>query len=138
MRPTNSKWLRAYEQHSRNFLSRVRVWCKGENGNIESAMVLIPLLILFLIGIELIIATNLRNADTALAQGEASRRAISGELNPSDELIELGSSDRFTHIKVLITHRRTDVPQLVPGLAALMGAAPTTDVRGAAIVEPQN
>jgi len=110
----------------------------NDDGNAESAMVLIPLLILFLIGIELIVATNLRNSDAALAQGDASRRAISGAVYSSDEVIELDSPDRFAHIRVLITHRRTAIPQLVPGLIALMGGSPSTDVKGAAIMETIN
>ena len=40
-----------------------------EDGNVESALVLIPMLVLFLIGIQVIVATNIRNADMALAQG---------------------------------------------------------------------
>ncbi len=111
---------------------------KRDDGNVESAMVLIPLLILFMIGIELIAATNLRNGDAAIAQGEASRRAISGEIFSQDEVIELYSPDKFAHIRVLITHRRTTVPQLIPGLIALMGGSPSTDVKGAAIMEPVN
>ena len=109
---------------------------KRDDGNVESAMVLIPLLILFMIGIELIAATNLRNGDAAIAQGDASRRAISGELFSRDEVIELYSPDKFAHIRVLITHRRTTVPQLIPGLIALMSGSPSTDVKGAAIMEP--
>ena len=109
-----------------------------ENGNVESSLVLIPLLILFLMCMELIIATNLRNGDFAIAQGDASRRAISGEIYSTDEVIELNSPDPFARIRVLISHRRTGLPQLVPGLIALMGGAPTTDVKGAAIMEPSN
>ena len=111
---------------------------RRDDGNVESAMVLIPLLILFMIGIELIAATNLRNGDAAIAQGEASRRAISGEVFSQDEVIELNSPDKFAHIRVLITHRSTAVPQLIPGLIALMGGSPATDVKGAAIMEPIN
>ena len=111
---------------------------KRDDGNVESAMVLIPLLVLFLIGIELIIATNLRNGDAAIAQGDASLRAISGEIYSSDEVIELDSANKFSHIRVLITHRRTRLPQLVPGLMALMGGSPVTDVKGAAIMETIN
>jgi hypothetical protein len=111
---------------------------RRDDGNVESAMVLIPLLILFMIGIELIAATNLRNGDAAIAQGEASRRAISGEVFSQDEVIELYSPDKFAHIRVLITHRRTTVPQLIPGLIALMSGSPSTDVKGAAIMEPAN
>ena len=111
---------------------------KRDDGNVESAMVLIPLLILFMIGIELIAATNLRNGDAAIAQGDASRRAISGEISSQDEVIELYSPDKFAHIRVLITHRRTTVPQLSPGLIALLNGSPSTDVKGAAIMEPIN
>lgn len=111
---------------------------KRDDGNVESAMVLIPLLILFMIGIELIAATNLRNGDAAIAQGDASRRAISGEISSQDEVIELYSPDKFAHIRVLITHRRTTVPQLIPGLIALLNGSPSTDVKGAAIMEPIN
>ena len=119
-------------------IKRNTIILKGEDGNVESALVLIPLLILFLIGIELIIATNLRNGDVAIAQGEASRRAISGQIYASDEVVELSSPDRFAHIRLLITHRRTTLPQIIPGLIALVGGLPSTDVKGAAIMEPIN
>ena len=126
----------------KNFKQRntlgVNRFLRLENGNVESSLVLIPLLILFLMCMELIIATNLRNGDFAIAQGDASRRAISGEIYSTDEVIELNSPDPFAHIRVLISHRRTGLPQLVPGLIALMGGAPTTDVKGAAIMEPRN
>jgi len=128
-KPTVSLWRKR---------RRNTVVLQGEAGNVESAMVLIPLLILFLIGIELVIATNLRNGDVAIAQGEASRRAISGQMYASDEVVELSSPDRFAHIRLLITHRRTTLPQMVPGLIALMGGSPSTDVKGAAIMEPIN
>jgi len=122
----------------RKSVAKVITSLRKEDGNVESAMVLIPLLILFLIGIQLIIATNLRNTDAALAQGDASRRAISGEIYSTDEVIELDSPDRFASIKILITHRRTTLPQIVPGLIALMGGSPSTDVKGTAIMESTN
>ena len=126
----------------KNFKQRntlgVNTFLRLENGNVESSLVLIPLLILFLMCMELIIATNLRNGDFAIAQGDASRRAISGEIYSTDEVIELNSPDPFARIRVLISQRRTGLPQLVPGLIALMGGAPTTDVKGAAIMEPSN
>ena len=122
----------------RKSVAKVITSLRKDDGNVESAMVLIPLLILFLIGIQLIIATNLRNTDAALAQGDASSRAISGEVYSTDEVIELDSPDRFARIKILITHRRTTVPQIVPGLIALMGGSPSTDVKGTAIMESTN
>lgn len=133
-----SNMVSALRFFQRKSINKVATSLRKDDGNVESAMVLIPLLILFLIGIELITATNLRNGDAALAQGDASRRAISGEIYSSDEVIELDSPDRFAHIRLLITHRRTTLPQIVPGLIALMGGSPSTDVRGAAIMETIN
>ena len=109
-----------------------------EDGNVESSLVLIPLLVLFLIAIELVVATNLRNSDFALAQGDASRRAISGQLLSSDQVIELDSPDSFAHMKLLISHRNHSLPQLVPGLMALLGGKAVVEVNGAAVMETIN
>jgi hypothetical protein len=111
---------------------------RKEEGNVESALVLIPLLILFLVGIELIVATNLRNGEVAIAQSGASERAISGQLIASDEVIELNSIDPFAHIRVLVSHRERLLPQLVPGLLSFLGADSLIEVRGAAVMETLN
>lgn len=107
-----------------------------EDGNVESALVLIPMLILFLIGVQLIVATNIRNTEMALAQGEASARAISHQYQLGDEVLEVGG--RIEKIQVLITHRTHILPQIVPGLAALMGGNPVSDVVGIAVIEPSS
>ena len=107
-----------------------------EDGNVESALVLIPMLILFLIGVQLIVATNVRNTQMALAQSEAAARAISHQYQSGDEVLELGGG--IEKIRVLITHRTHTLPQLVPGLAALMGGNVLTDVVGIAVIEPAN
>jgi len=117
-----------------SFLRKVR----QENGNLESSLVLIPLVFLFLIAVELIVATNLRNSDFALAQSDASTRAISGIVTSSDETIELSSPDSFTHMKLLITRRKHSLPQLVPGLVALLGGHAVVEVNGAAVMENLN
>ena len=116
------------------FSNRLRAHVAREDGNVESALVIIPLLILFLIGAQVIAATNLRNADLAMAQGDAAARAISQEFHPDDEIIEIGG--RVEKIRVLVTHRSHTVPQLVPGLIELMGGSPVTDVVGVAVIEP--
>lgn len=107
-----------------------------EDGNVESALVLIPMLILFLIGVQLIVATNIQNTEMALAQGDASARAISHQYQPGDEVLEVGG--RIQKIQVLVTHRTHMLPQLVPGLVALMGGNPVSDVVGIAVIEPAN
>ena len=109
---------------------------REEDGNVESALVLIPMLILFLIGVQLIVATNIRNIEMALAQGDASARAISHQYQSGDEVLEVGG--RIEKIQILITHRIRTLPQLVPGLAVLMGGNPKSDVLGIAVVEPTN
>lgn len=111
-------------------------YLKKEDGNVESALVLIPMLILFLIGMQLIVATNIRNVEMALAQGDASARAISHQFQLSDEVLEVGG--RIEKIQVLVTHRTHLLPQIVPGLVALMGGNPVSDVVGIAVIEPTN
>ena len=94
------------------------------------------MLILFLIGVQLIVATNIRNTQMALAQGDASARAISHQYRLGDEVIEVGG--RIETIQLLVTHRTHTLPQLVPGLVALMGGNPVSDVVGIAVIEPNN
>jgi hypothetical protein len=118
--------------------AKVRIFqlLQKEDGNVESALVLIPMLILFLIGVQLIVATNIRNTEMALAQGDASARAISHQYQPGDEVLEVGG--RIQKIQVLVTHRTHILPQIVPGLVALMGGNSVSDVVGIAVIEPSN
>ena len=113
---------------------RIRAYLAREDGNVESALVLIPMLFLFLIGAQVISATNLRNADLAMAQGEAAKRAISQEFHSDDEIVVIGGG--VEKIRVLITHRTHTVLQLVPGLIEIFGGAPKTQVVGISVIEP--
>lgn len=115
-------------------IERIKKTFAREDANIESALVLIPLLILFLVGAQIIIATNLRNLDMAMAQGEAASRAISQEFISTDQIIDVGG--RIEKIQILVTHRSHVLPQLVPGLLALFGGNPVTDVVGVSVIEP--
>jgi hypothetical protein len=121
---------------TQKFRTRIMRTVRQEDGNVESALVLIPMLILFLIGVQLIVATNIRNTDMALAQGDASARAISHQFRTGDEIVDVGG--RIQKIQVLISHRTSALPQLVPGLVSLMGGNPATDVVGIAVIEPTN
>jgi hypothetical protein len=116
------------------FSNRLRTHAAREDGNVESALVIIPLLILFLIGAQVIATTNLRNADLAMAQGDAAARAISHEFYADDEIVEIGGRIE----KIRVTHRSHTIPQLVPGLIELMGGVPATDVVGISVIEPVN
>ena len=109
---------------------------RREDGNVESALVLIPMLFLFLIGAQIIAATNLRNADLAMAQGDAANRAISQEFHADDQVVEIGGG--LEKIRVLITHRSHTILQLVPGLIEIFGGTPKTQVVGISVIEPVN
>jgi hypothetical protein len=115
---------------------RMRAYLAREEGNVESVLVLIPILFLFLIGMQIISATNLRNADLAMAQGEAAERAISHEFHADDEIVEIGGG--VEKIRVLITHRSHSILQLVPGLIEVFGGTPKTQVVGISVIEPIN
>jgi len=94
------------------------------------------MLFLFLIGAQIIAATNLRNADLAMAQGDAANRAISQQFHAEDEVIEIGGG--IEKIRVLVTHRSHSVLQLVPGLLEIFGGAPKTQAVGISVIEPVN
>jgi len=113
------------------------VWMKAkdERGNVESSLVLIPLLFLFLIAVQLILAIGMRNADSLHASDQASTRAISGIFSESDREEKLKSPDRFSNLSILITTQSRKIPALVPGLTALLGRDLETDVQGIAIIE---
>ena len=114
----------------------MRAHLRREDGNVESALVLIPILFLFLIGAQIIAATNLRNADLAMAQGDAANRAISQQFHADDEVMEIGGG--IEKIRVLVTHRSHSVLQLVPELLEIFGGAPKTQVVGISVIEPVN
>ena len=113
------------------------VWriIKEERGNVESSLVLIPLLLLFLVGIQLILAIGMRDADSLTASDQASTRAISGNFSQSDREQKLQSPDRFSNLSILITMHSRKIPELVPGLTALLGRELETDARGIAVIE---
>ena len=110
-------------------------YCADERGSVESAMVIIPLLILFLLSAQLIVATNMRTLDMAMTQSQASQRAISGVLYTNDEVIELKSPDAFEKIRILVAHKSRAIPQLLPNLIAMINRNPRIDVSGIAVME---
>ena len=113
------------------------VWrsIKDERGNVESSLVMIPLLFLFLVGIQLILAIGMRDADSLTASDQASTRAISGNFSQLDREQKLQSPDRFSNLSILISMHSRKIPELVPGLAALLGRELETDARGIAVIE---
>jgi hypothetical protein len=98
-------------------------------------MVIIPLLVLFLIGAQLIVATNMRTLDMAITQSHASERAITGVLYANDEVIDLNSPDTFEKIRILVTHKSRAIPQVLPNLIAMISKSPRVEVSGIAVME---
>ncbi len=109
---------------------------RDQEGAVESALVVIPLMALFLIAIELIVAVNYRNLDLTYAQSTASTEAISGVVPNSDEVISFSSPHSFDELRLVISHRARLLPRLIPSLPFLNGVGtPSTDVSGIAVME---
>lgn len=110
---------------------------RDESGNIESAMVLIPLLFLFLCSIQLVMAIQVRNFDLNEVQSQASTRAISGSFAEMDSILNISSDNSFEDQKMLIVSKRRDIPILIPGLSKILGGKLQSYVKGVAIIENQ-
>lgn len=112
-----------------------RFW-RDQEGVAESALVVIPLMALFLIAIELIVAVNYRNLDLTYAQSAATTEAISAVVSNSDEIISFSSPQSFEELRVVVSHRRRVLPHLISALSFLsQTGTPSTDVTGMAVME---
>ncbi len=110
-------------------------WRKQE-GVVESSLVMIPLVALFLITVELIVAVNYRNLDQTYAQSAASSEAISQVLPSSDEVISFSSPHSYDDLRLVVTHRSRLIPRLISGIPFLAGVGEHfTDVTGVAVME---
>ena len=110
---------------------------REEDGNVESSLVLVPLLSLFLIAAQLAIAIHGRNMEKISAQDEASVRAINGEFKDSDTYLHIYSPDPHQNLDFVISHRKKTLAELFPGLSRITGSTLHSDVSGIAIVENQ-
>ena len=86
---------------------------QDESGSVESALVLIPLLILFLVTMQIGVAINFRNIDRTFAQSEASERAISGQFTSADRVMEVNPFGTFNTLGILITRKVSSIPILI-------------------------
>jgi hypothetical protein len=114
-----------------------RIWhfIRNERGNVESSLVLIPLLTLFLITTQLTIAIHARNMSSVTAQDSASVEGVSGNFSPSDTFIHINSPDPDQNLDLVVSHRSGVLLRLVPGLSEIMHGKPVTDVSGIAVIE---
>jgi hypothetical protein len=108
---------------------------KDESGSVESALVLVPLLILFLVTMQIGVAINSRNIDRTFAQSEASERSISGQFISSDRIREVNPFGTFNTLGILITKKVSNMPILIPFIGSFINQGHQTEVTGIAVVE---
>ncbi len=92
---------------------------KDESGNVESALVMIPLISLFLITLQLLATLNIRNVQLTTTQNQAKTQAINGQINPEDRVVELRSGDLYEKLRLLVVQKEVELPNIFPGLAQL-------------------
>lgn len=114
----------------------LRKYFRDESGNIESAMVLIPLLFLFLCSMQLVSTIYLRNMDQSEVQSQASTRAISGRFNRTDKVLKISSNFPFEDRELLIVSKRRSIPLLIPSLGSALNGSLLTQTTGVAVIEP--
>lgn len=108
---------------------------KDEGGSVESALVLIPLLILFLVTMQIGVAINYRNIDRTFAQSEASERAISGQFASGDRVMEVDPFGTLNSLGILITRRVNSIPILIPFIGGFINRGHRSEVTGVAVLE---
>ena len=139
-KPRGVRWLRSkWRRKIRKFRRRkdLALFAKklaSEKGSVESALVVIPLMALFLISFQLVLTVNSRNIQASFAQSAAAHSAISGQFEQGDKVIDLNSPDFLSHLNAVVTTRNRSLPNLIPGLSDQMRS---TNVHGFAIVESQ-
>lgn len=94
---------------------------KSDSGNVESALVMLPLISLFLITLQLIATVNLRNVDMTTAQNKANIQAIKEVPNEVTNFKSLNSGDLFTKLRLIITNIEREVPEIFPAINQLIG-----------------
>ena len=108
---------------------------KCERGNLESSLVLIPLLFLFLCSFQIVSAIYIRNGDQLTVQSDANVRSISGETIEGDQVVTLDGSAGHFAPKLLLTHKKKRIPIFVPGLESLLGRNILSNLTGVAVIE---
>ena len=106
----------------------------SEDGNVESALVIVPLIVLFLATLQLIATVNLRNVEMTSTQNRASSQAIWQEINQNDQAIKLDSGSPFEKLRLLVVKSEREIPRIFPGISSLLGGK-KIQVTGAAVIE---
>jgi SET domain-containing protein len=117
-------------QFPRNLVRQFR----NERGSAESALVIIPLLILFLCGVQLLQLTHSRNMNRLEAQDQAVKMAISSEdisLSTATPIRTLDSSELI----LLSRSREIRIFPFLPFIQNVFQGASRMEVTGISILE---
>lgn len=118
-------------EHGPNLVKAI----KSECGSVESALVIIPLMTLFLVSFQLVLSISSRNIEASYAQSAATHNSITGRFEKGDRIIDLQSPDAFNELRAVVTTHNQNLPNLVPFLGSKDRA---TRVHGFSILENQN
>jgi len=110
----------------------------SEDGNVESALVIVPLIALFLGTLQLIATVNYRNVDMTATQNKASYQAVWNQVNPGDQEIKLASGSAFEKLRLVVVKVEREVPQIFPGISRLLGGKNIRTTGTAVIEEPED
>ena len=147
-KPRGKRWLRsAWRRHfletrQRHLLKSRRKRdladfaksLRSERGSVESALVVIPLMTLFLISFQLVLSISSRNIEASYAQSAATHNSITGRFEQGDVIIDLNSPDAFNKLRAVVTTHNRALPNLVPHLGSQEHAV---KVHGFSILENQ-
>jgi hypothetical protein len=113
----------------------VRSRLKSERGSVEAGAMILPLLFLFLIGMQLAVSSHSRNMEKLLQQSSVSERAISGDFIEGDEFIHIESSGDDQELNLIIGKRERPLVSLLPSLEEILQRRPILLVEGVAVIE---
>ena len=139
-RPRGKRWLRSawrrrlLRTRRKRDLSNFAKTLRNERGSVESALVVIPLMTLFLISFQLVLSISSRNIETSYAQSAATHNSITGRFEKGDVIIDLKSPDAFNKLRAVVTTHNRALPNLVPNLRNQERAI---SVHGFSILEDQ-
>ena len=147
-KPRGKRWLRSawrlhlLEKRKRNTLKIRRKsdladfakTLREERGSVESALVVIPLMTLFLISFQLVLTINNRNIEAAYAQSSATHSAITGRFESGDRVVNWNSADSSHDLRAVVSTHNQNLPNLVPFLGS---KDRVTSVHGFSILENQ-
>lgn len=115
-------------------MRKICKFLKSEDGNVESALVIIPLIALFLATLQLIATVNYRNVDLTNTQNQANYQGVWQEVNSGDQEIALDSGGAFSRLRLIVVKAERNIPEIFPGISALLGGKKIRTT-GAAVME---